>query len=610
MVIANLESFTAKADQFTLQSFLNCYLREYARPQQQLAFMRQVKQENWPLSLRNMWRKCSGYVLKVNLPLQQQQILLLVDSDNAQLNLRYLSACYLGFTPKIATTDEVIEVLIQELCLHFKQPFNQELKEQVCNSREFLITLLATKPACQYISTVRDSYLHSEQQMALGHAFHPAPKARLGFSEQQLIAHSPEFGANFQLHYFAVNKAFIQQQAINNCSASAIINADLPQNVSLKNSQQAIACHPWQAQYIKQLPQIEALLANGEIKDLGPLGKTFYATSSVRTLYSPNSQYFYKGSLHVRLTNCLRKNALYELETAMMLSAILSKESELKQQVSDLVLLLEPAYITVNLSLADAEKNKAVQEAFAVIFRENIDNILSSDQHAKVAGSLFSENPFGPDRVRTLIAQYARNSNQSFYQAALAWFSSYAAKLTTSVLFAYFERGIIFEPHLQNVLIACKDDFPSKIVMRDMEGTKLVKGHKIVRQLDSLSASAQKAIFYSADKGWQRISYCLFINNLCQCIFYISGGDPILSRELWAKLGEILQDYLNRYPNKLAQQKISALLQGENLPNKGNLLIRVQKQPDKAADYVPFINPIIAPLADQSTNAALAKQAV
>ena len=67
---------------------------------------------------------------------------------------------------------------------------------------------------------------------------------------------------------------------------------------------------------------------------------------------------------------------------------------------------------------------------------------------------------------------------------------------------------------------------------------------------------------------------------------------------MWAQLGDILNDYLTLHPSPLARQKVNALLNGEALPNKGNLLIRVQKQADKQADYVPLVNPIVAPLTE------------
>ena len=598
MITTNLTTVADKADYFTLQSFLNCYLREHARPQQHISFTQQPDLKHWPLSLRQQWVKCAGYVLKIRLPLQQQQVLILVDNNNPQINLRYLSACYLGASPVKTTSSNLIALFTRELCLHFQQPFNHELIDQIANSREFLFKLLSSAPVCQSMASVSQDYLSSEQQMALGHAFHPAPKARIGFSDAQLRQYSPEFGNGFQLHYFAIPSEFIQQKGLTDICAKDIINADLPGELELTDDEQAIPCHPWQAQYILQLPQLKRLVESGVIRDLGCLGQTFYATSSVRTLYSPHSNYFYKGSLYVRLTNCLRKNAIYELDTAIALSDILSKEQILKEKFPDLILLQEPAYITVNLNLESTEDNKIVQEAFAMIFRKNFSDFQLHLYQPKVAGALFSENPFGPNRARSLVGQYARNTDKGFHHAALLWFGAYAKQLTHSVLFSYFERGLVFEPHLQNVLIGLQNGFPTKIFMRDMEGTKLIADHQVKRNINHLSTTARNAIFYSADKGWKRVAYCLFINNLCQCVFYISGGDPVLAKQLWAQLGDILNDYLKDHPNPLAQQKISALLNGEDLPNKGNLLIRVQKHADKQADYVPLVNPIIAPLKD------------
>ena len=56
--------------------------------------------------------------------------------------------------------------------------------------------------------------------------------------------------------------------------------------------------------------------------DLGPGGSPFTATASVRTLYGADA--FLKFSLNVRITNCLRKNAAYELTGAVALTRLLA----------------------------------------------------------------------------------------------------------------------------------------------------------------------------------------------------------------------------------------------------------------------------------------------
>ena len=50
---------------------------------------------------------------------------------------------------------------------------------------------------------------------------------------------------------------------------------------------------------------------------LGPVGKHYMATSSLRTLYHPNSKYMLKFSFPVKVTNSMRINKLKELESGL-----------------------------------------------------------------------------------------------------------------------------------------------------------------------------------------------------------------------------------------------------------------------------------------------------
>ncbi|WP_352259925.1 IucA/IucC family protein, partial [Psychrobacter sp. TB55-MNA-CIBAN-0194] len=75
-------------------------------------------------------------------------------------------------------------------------------------------------------------------------------------------------------------------------------------------------CHPWEADGILANPTIKRAVTSGYMIPLGLTGKAVSPTSSVRTLDHHQLSHFIKCSIHVRLTNCIRKNAWYELHSA------------------------------------------------------------------------------------------------------------------------------------------------------------------------------------------------------------------------------------------------------------------------------------------------------
>ena len=59
------------------------------------------------------------------------------------------------------------------------------------------------------------------------------------------------------------------------------------------------------------------------IRDLGASGALASPTASMRTLYRPGHAFFIKGSLNVRITNCVRKNAWYELQSTLIVDRLM-----------------------------------------------------------------------------------------------------------------------------------------------------------------------------------------------------------------------------------------------------------------------------------------------
>src|SRR5690606_41808880 len=79
-----------------------------------------------------------------------------------------------------------------------------------------------------------------------------------------------------------------------------------------------LPAHPWQLELLA--PDLAGPLADGRLIDLGHCPGLAVPTSSVRTVYHPGTGVCLEFSLNVRITNCVRKNAWYELAGAVELT--------------------------------------------------------------------------------------------------------------------------------------------------------------------------------------------------------------------------------------------------------------------------------------------------
>lgn len=82
-------------------------------------------------------------------------------------------------------------------------------------------------------------------------------------------------------------------------------------------------------------------------------------------------------------------------------------------------------------------------------------------------------------------------------------------------------------------MIGFEDDLPSRVWVRDLEGTKLLAEKWPEQRLKKLSEWARTSIYYSREQGWRRIAYCALINNVSEGIFHGAMGDPRLEKCLW-----------------------------------------------------------------------------
>lgn len=290
-----------------------------------------------------------------------------------------------------------------------------------------------------------------------------------------------------------------------------------------------LPAHPWQYELLRENPVLRAAIERGEVLDLGTGGPEFTATSSVRTLQGAGA--FLKFSLNVRITNCLRKNAAYELTGAVALTRLLEPAfAELAGRFPAAAMLREPAFRTLALPGPDGAPDLALFEGFGLIVREDLAPRLRPGVTALLAAAVADEYP-------TSSAHISRLLDDAGPQLLLDWWAAYLRLLVPPVLAAYFDHGVVLEPHLQNVLIGVDGTGrPAQVLFRDLEGTKLVRErHRAL--LAALPPEVAGPMAYDAQRGWDRLVYCLLVNHVAELLAALADQAPQLEPRLWGWSG-------------------------------------------------------------------------
>ncbi|MBD3144899.1 IucA/IucC family protein [Microbispora bryophytorum] len=433
---------------------------------------------------------------------------------------------------------------------------NEEFAAQVRAGREAVAAILAARARAV---PPADPWLASEQALVAGHPFHPAPKARSG---DGWLDYAPEAHARFPPRLLGVRADLVAQEGD---TAALDAFGDAPSGYV------PLPAHPWQLDLLAA--DLRGPLADGRLVDLGAGPRAIVPTSSVRTVYDPGTGMCLKFSLDVRITNCVRKNASYELSGAVELTRRLTPVFErLARCFPGTRWLPEPGYRSAALGTR-------LLEGLGVIVRTGPWAVCGAGTTPVLAGALAAGSQGVPEAV---LARRAADP--------VGWWGAYVERVAFPVLDAFFRHGVVLEAHVQNVLVGFDAaGWPVEAVFRDLEGAKLVSGR---HDLTGVPGEVAGPLSYDAARGWSRVAYCLFVNHLAEVAATVAGPADGLLRALWAVARESLERYVAGHATRLdALAPLTRLLAGAPLPAKANLGVRWARAADRSAGYVPVPNP-------------------
>jgi siderophore synthetase component len=466
-------------------------------------------------------------------------------------------------------------------------------------------------------------FLDGEQALLFGHPLHPTPKSREGLSEAEESVCSPELRGSFPLHWMAAHRSALAGDSAwtergKPVSATQLVLRLSGQNLAARLPEECVPLpvHPWQARELRHSPAVRALLDAGLLHDLGQAGAHWSPTSSVRTVYRPDSVAMLKLSLGLRITNSrrdnLRKELLRGLEVHRLLRGDVGRAWRAAHPGFDIV--RDPAWLGVDVP------GEGRLPGFDTVIRHNpcgpdVDAVCVAGLTAPVptppaatagtgpcttAPGAASHGPPGALRsrlVRTIHA-LARSAGRRVEEVAAEWFLRYLHAVVRPVLWLDANAGIALEAHQQNTLVLLDaHGWPDGGRYRDNQGYYFRTSHR--EALSHRSPGTQLGVasdtFVDDEVVDERFAYYLGINNVIGLIGAFGSQQLADERLLLAAFRRFLEDAAREKP---ASPLPALLLDAPTLRCKANLLTRLHGMDELVGPvetqsvYVTLDNPL------------------
>ena len=426
-------------------------------------------------------------------------------------------------------------------------------------------------------------FIAAEQSLYLGHPFHPFPKCSQGVERRPFEDYSPERGARFRLRYVAVRRELLVEEWLEGSDtglAGTVLEAARQRLGERWAGYAILPMHPWQADYLLPQPDIRPLLETGEIVDLGTLGPWAYPTSSVRSVWLPETGQGYKLPLQVRITNLIRENTLEQSRRTLDAARVIHRlRDELESDGFQVV--METGYRTLDPAHPALAAHRVA--AFTTIYRP----MPADAQHACVLASLLE--PYPGETEPKLIAAIRQGAGGEV--DLQRWFEAYLEISLVPILQILARTGVSFEAHLQNSLLRLEGGWPRTLYVRDLEGVSLDRER--IAELaawPTLGIAADSPLLYPPETAWRRTQYYFCVNHLGGVVNALADHLGVDESRLWRRVGVRLARLREEEDERLAALA-EALLQADHWPAKANLL-SCFRQRGATPLFIDIVNPI------------------
>ena len=383
-----------------------------------------------------------------------------------------------------------------------------------------------------------------EQWCIRGHLLHPIPKLKSNLSLEELLHYSPEAKSTFTLDIAAVprtlatfhhdlSKTYDDYMKEIYCSFyDDLKNAMNSMDLSWENYY-IIPIHPWQCSHILT-SDINENFEKNSLKLLTNIDIKASPLISFRSLHFKNSHRFLKLPVNIQITSAKRHLSPRACHHAIYISDIISR-------------IKSTNGVSQNFEFEKEDFSIHLSYHIGVIYRQGLSTLLEDNHIIMPAASFYESSPINENQciIDDIISFYARNNNTTDFRKALKdFFTGYVNLVTSDVVKLLTVYGIGMEGHLQNCMIAFKDFFPSKIILRDGEAINVCVERLKLHFPDHKFYPGSWNVAEGPEDCQDVVMHSIFHSNIGQLILHFSETYGFEEAELWKDVRIILQTQL------------------------------------------------------------------
>lgn len=601
-------NYTNEAERMTFTAFLNCYVRDVHNGGK---YYFHVPQHD-PVIADYIQKRHVDKWLKLELNQSEKDVF-------CPLNYHSLTGRHQFNFPVVIRnrkTDELIEPDLLEFASIVIDDYVKSNPEQTFDSKDLLWSLENSKGNTAVFLAYRNEtlndldeiydfnriFIDAERSLLTGHAMHPVPKNRSRINKEDLMKYSPETKSEFQVVYYLAHPSVVKEKSSLGNLPTTILKDELLEKKLISDPIQKIIeehkdwklipVHPWESTYLRENDTaVQELIKENLLIELGAMGPVYTPTSSVRTIYSENSDLMLKLSIHMKITNSERCNLFHELVRGHEMSELMRSEwgRKFKEANPDFIILEDPGYIAIEYK---GEKIKG----FNTTIRENPFNKELKGKNISMLGELCQDGLLGhTNRLKKLVQRIADKEGISVTKASKKWFEKYLDIYLDSIISIYIDFGWAFEAHRQNILLELDEPgYPHKIYFRDNQGLFFREGkHKEALKYVPGIAVESESFIVEKELAPLYVNY-IMASNLMGMVFTFGIQQLIEEKELL----QLIRLRLEKWKPIDNTGLVDYILNSRDWLIKSNLLTRLRGK-DEASNpienivQVPYSNPLM-----------------